>query len=541
MNSDPRPGDPFAPEIVDERIEQLLQQQNGQTHPDAALMHELQSIYQEDADILMHARERLFQHESRTQNAPSSVRHPQYEEAYTMNSKADDSLLRKQKKRLLLHRTPLLVAGLVAVLVVGSLIAMLTLGQQHPTNAGISRYAATPTPIPRPKTMQQVSTHSNNPWGIALDETRGFVYVAEAGCDPLPPCQSASPTSIGQHSLADGQFIRAFKQPKGYSNPFFVAVNPADGHVWFTQPNSDAIGELDPVKGTWKQYSVAHSSTPYDLLIDQHGNIWFTEYNSNSIGFLDTKTHKIVETPTPTAKSKPYGITRDLKGNIWFTENGKGISRIGMFTPTTDGQISIKETIIDTAFHAQPHLITAAPNGSIWFSEGFLGAIAELAPGNNNSVKRYSVAGTCRRPPDNCTHISAIVADKQGNIWFTDSLNATIGYYIPTKKVVRLQQLHDPNSHPHDGLVVQSDGTIWFTEEFGSLMKDDPVQGPVLVMLPVGSIDDQPTRPAALPTVAPTVMPTPTPMPNRSVPTVAPTPTPISRTSGPVPTVAPTP
>jgi virginiamycin B lyase len=303
-----------------------------------------------------------------------------------------------------------------------------------------------------------------------------------------------------------------------------VAVNPADGHVWFTQPNSDAIGELDPVKGTWQQYSVTHGSIPYDLLFDQHGNIWFTEYNSNSIGFLNTKTHKIVETPTPTAKSNPYGITSDPKGNIWFTENRKGISHIGMFTPTTDGQISIKETIIDTASHAQLHLITAAPNGSIWFSEGFSGIIAELDPGNNNSVKHYSVAGTCRRPPDNCTHISAIVADKQGNIWFTDSLNATIGYYMPTKNIVRLKQLHDPNSHPHDGLAVQSDGTIWFTEEFGSLMKDDPVQGPVLVMLPVGSIDDQPTRPATLPTVAPTVMPTPTPMPNKSVPTVALTP-----------------
>jgi streptogramin lyase len=204
-----------------------------------------------------------------------------------MYSKADDSFIRKQKKRLLFQRTRLLVAGLAAVVVVGSLIAVFTLGQHRPTNAGISQYAATPTPTPMPKTIQEISTHNPGPWGVTLDEKRDFVYVAEPSCDPVPPCKSAFPTFIGQHSLADGQFIRAFKQPEGYSSPFFVAVNPADGHVWFTQPNSDAIGELDPVKGTWQQYSVTHGSIPYDLLFDQHGNIWFTEYNSNSIGYSE--------------------------------------------------------------------------------------------------------------------------------------------------------------------------------------------------------------------------------------------------------------
>ncbi len=512
MNSDPKPGDSLAPEIVDERIEQLLRQQNGQKHPDTILMHELQSLYREDADILMRARKRLFQDKSGMLPSPSTVGQTRHEEKYTMNSRGNGFFT---KKRLSPY---LLVAGLVAVLVVGSLLTILMLGQPKATThtSSVATSSATQPPDPRPKTMQEVSTQNPGPWGVALDEKRGFVYVAEPDCDPKPPCASTFPTGIGQHSLTDGQFMRTFKQPSGYSSPFFVAVNPADGHVWFTQPNSDAIGELDPDQGTWKQYKVAAGSTPYDLLLDQHGNIWFTEYNSDSIGFLDTKTHKIVETPTPTTKSRPYGITSDPKGNIWFTENRKGVSQIGMFTPTTDGNISIKETIIDATFNAQPHLITAAPDGSIWFSEGFQGFITKLDPEKNNTVSRYYVAGACRRPPDNCTHISAIGADKQGNIWFTDSLNATIGYYIPAKNVVRLKQLHDPNSHPHDGLAVQSDGTIWFTEEFGSRMQGDPVQGPALVMLPAGSIDDQPTMPASAPT--------PTPKANVALPTVAPTP-----------------
>jgi outer membrane protein assembly factor BamB len=64
MNNEPRPGEPFAPEIVDEKIEQFLQVQDEQQQTDIHLVHELKSIYQGDADILARARTRLFQNES---------------------------------------------------------------------------------------------------------------------------------------------------------------------------------------------------------------------------------------------------------------------------------------------------------------------------------------------------------------------------------------------------------------------------------------------------------------------------------------------
>lgn len=528
MTNDQQHDDLFAPENVDERIEHFLQGQHlqenrdHQEHAEVQLVRKLQSIYQEDADILKHARARLFQHTPETKTSPVSRPHDRYKGSYTMNSQANIVSANNNKKRPLIQRINLLVAGLVAALLVGSLVAVLTLVHHTQTDTAGTPRSVLPQPPSRPqpaqsKTAQIVSTRSNGPWGIALDETRGFVYVAAPGCDPTPPCATAFPTKIGQHSLADGHFIRQFVQPEGYSNPFFVAVNPTDGHVWFTEPNSAAIGELNPNKGTWAQYKVMKGSVPYDLVMDKNGNIWFTEFHSNSIGFLNTKTHKIVETPTPTANSNPYGITKDNKGNIWFTENGHGISRIGMFTPGTSGKISIKEFSIDASRHVQPHLITAAPNGHIWFSEGFLGSIGELAPANG-SVTHHKVAIACRRAT-NCTHISGIAADPQGNIWFTDSLNATVGYYIP-KGIEITQGLHDPNSHPHDGLVVQSNGTVWFTEQFGSMMKGDPVQGPALVMWPAGTLNGA-KGPSSVPTPT-AVPPTPVPALPTTTPTIAP-------------------
>ena len=61
MKNDQKHNDLFAPESVDECIEQCLHMQDTQEHVEVKLAQKLQSIYQEDADILKSARERLFQ------------------------------------------------------------------------------------------------------------------------------------------------------------------------------------------------------------------------------------------------------------------------------------------------------------------------------------------------------------------------------------------------------------------------------------------------------------------------------------------------
>lgn len=341
-------------------------------------------------------------------------------------------------------------------------------------------------------TTQKQANTKTTAWGIGLDEKRGFVWVAEPGCDPTPVCKdpvtgatAAFPGRIGKFAMSDGSAITDFPQPKGFSSPFFIGTTP-DGRVWFTEINGDAIGEFNPDTQDWRQYRLTPGSAPYDLAIDNNGNIWFTEYLSNQIGFINTKTSKVVENAIPTPGSKPYEIMTDRKGNIWFAENGKYVSRIGTFTPTTSGVVTIREYVVEANGLTQPHGITSDPEGHIWFSEGFSGTIAEFDPATETVLGRYAVgkATTCRRPPYNCTHISGVESDNKGNIWFTDSLNAVVGYFSQTNKTVRVQMLRDPLSHPHDGLAVQSNGTVWFTEQYGSQQEG----GPVLGMLPPGSL-----------------------------------------------------
>ena len=395
-------------------------------------------------------------------------------------------------------KTKAMLSMFFILLIIAGSFSACTSSQQ--TDSG-DQFISSPRIVPaeQPESSQRVQSTKarltatkTNPWGIALDEARGYVWVAEPGCEMTPTCDGMLATYIGKYALADGSMIADYRQPdmgpagKKYSSPLFVVVNPKDGHVWFTEPNSDAIGELSADDSMWSNYAqgITPGSAPYDLVFDKNGNIWFTEINGNAIGFLNTKTHKIVETATPTPGSNPYGITRDGKGNIWFAENGKGVSQIATFTPTTNGAITITEYPIDPVLISRPHLITADPHGIIWFSDGFTGNISRFDPATQ-AVTHYKVASACRRV-NNCTHISGIIADKDGDIWFTDSLNAVVGCFYPTNSTAKVLLINDPNAHPHDGLVIQSNGTLWFSEQYGSQLKGAPVPGPVLVMWPKG-------------------------------------------------------
>lgn len=324
---------------------------------------------------------------------------------------------------------------------------------------------AEPAPISQHRARSMTPVHvptAMAPWGIALDTLHGYVWVAEPGCEPLPKCPTAFPGVIGQYALSDGSFIQSITEPSGYSSPLFIVVDTA-GHLWFTQPNSDAIGEYDPRTATWNQWHTKKGSTPYDLVFDTQGNLWFTEMGSNSIGFLNTHTQTLVENPISTKASNPYGITIDAKGTIWFAENHTGLGQIGSFTPNSSGKVHIVEHQVDAL--RPPHLITSDMAGNIWYSEGFAGYIGEFnaATGINRSFRVY--LGVCTNPKT-CTgtHISGIHVDNQGNIWFTDSLSQRIGYLVPSTGQVITITL-PANVHPHDGMTIDSSNRVWFTEQ----------------------------------------------------------------------------
>ena len=334
----------------------------------------------------------------------------------------------------------------------------------------LAAHAAAPT-------IRETAVPSPLPWGIGFD-TSGNVWVAETGCDPNPLC-SPSPGAIAQFSQQNFSLIQNYAEPGNFSNPLFLALD-ANGNIWFTEPNSNAIGELIPNNGnpTWHQWTVpTANAAPYDLAFDWSGNLWFTEFTASKIGEFHPQTQQFTETSTPTGNSNPYGMSGPdpTTGSLWFTENNSAVSRIGRFTPPLNGQSLTTGSILEyptlDRVNSTPHLIAFDSVGNIWWTEGFDGHIGRLiisqsSNGTSNGISEFAVPSACQ----NCgMHISGIGADSTGTIWFDDSLNSRIGSYVPRTNTFSMYTVHGSigsNSHPHDGLAVDGNNSVWFSEEF---------------------------------------------------------------------------
>jgi streptogramin lyase len=381
-------------------------------------------------------------------------------------------------------RKRVMISVALALLTVGTSMVALLLFNFPFTRAGQTKAVRQPPYAVHGADGVPVSTHrafsmavseqasALLPWGMALDSLNGFIWVAEPGCEPKIKCPPTVQGVLGQYALSDGTLIQNFNEPDGYSSPLFVAIDKG-GHIWFTQPDSDAIGEYNPQDQNWNQWFLKKGDLPFDLTFDKYGNLWFTDFGSNAIGFFNPRTQKVVENPTPTPNSNPYGMTVDPQGNIWFAENGAGVDQIASFTPNLSGAIKITEYAVG---NLRPHLIAADQVGNIWYSGGFDGDVGEFNPRLGNRAQFVVYRGACSSP-SSCTgtHISGIAVDKEGHVWFTDSLSQRVGYLIPSTGQVVARTIGASNTHPNDGLVIDGSERVWFTEEFRSILAMWPV------------------------------------------------------------------
>jgi streptogramin lyase len=311
------------------------------------------------------------------------------------------------------------------------------------------------------------STPGSDPWGTTFDSS-GNVWVALPGCDLGPYCAGGTfPGKIAEFNPTNDSWTRVYSLPSGFGQPLFLAFDKG-GNLWFPMPMTNTLGELVLSTGKASQWTLpTPSAGPWDLAIDGNGNIWVTEHYTNKIAEFNPSTDKFVkEVATPAGNSQPYGITVDRSNNVWFTENNSAVALIAEYTAS--GQLEEYKIRNGSTSGLTPHLITIDTNGNPVWSEGWVSSIGRLnlsqaKPGTNSGVTEYTYHPPCAT----CgSHTSGIAVDHGGVVWFTDSLQSIFGslngssftfYNTPTG-----------NSHPHDGLNVDSSNRVWFDEEFAN-------------------------------------------------------------------------
>jgi streptogramin lyase len=148
-----------------------------------------------------------------------------------------------------------------------------------------------------------------------------------------------------------------------------------------------------------------------------------------------------------TSSSTPFILTAGPDGNVWFTEYTG--NRIGRITPSG----VVTEFSAGITAGSGPVGIVLGPGGNLWFTESSGQRIGRITPAG--VVTEFSAGITPLSYPQ------GITAGADGNLWFTENNVSKIGRITPTGTVTEFPL--SPNSGPL-WIATGPDGNVWFSE-----------------------------------------------------------------------------
>ncbi len=197
---------------------------------------------------------------------------------------------------------------------------------------------------------------------------------------------------------------------------------------------------------------------------DNNGNVWFTV--QGGIGEVtSTGTLKTFSTSSFQALANPLGITLGTDGNMYFTAAGGNQSAIGEINTTTDQITELPvmtpgtQTVLNPFNFAQGNAITVGPDGNLWFVEPQLGAIGVMSLAGVN-LQQIPVAGG--------VSAGSIAFGPNGHLYIANDVQNANAIIEMTQQGTTVNTTPLPGgqllSGITDSVVVDNNGTIWFTE-----------------------------------------------------------------------------
>lgn len=258
--------------------------------------------------------------------------------------------------------------------------------------------------------------------------------------------------------------LEAFLLPAADRQPRRIVAGP-DGAVWFTE--NGHLGRITPA-GQITEYPLPSGATPSGLAVGPDGNLWFTVVDTQAagwIGRLNPRGGAVTEFALPDGGAPTGPIATGPDGHVWFIAAVPGgqTGAIGNITPS--GHI----TTFSLKIPQPPTDLAAGPDGNLWFTglQSGQGAIGSISPSGVVtwfplphpllSEPNFTVPNLLRSAP------SLITAGPDGNLWFTVGSGATwfIGRITPKGVASEFALGNDQPT----GLTAGPDGNLWFVSD----------------------------------------------------------------------------
>jgi len=313
--------------------------------------------------------------------------------------------------------------------------------------------------------------------------------------------------------------------PTTNAHPQGIGV-AADGKVYFTEFNTNKIGELDPAANQIRERSV--DGGPYGLYVSPGGTLHYTLAGANAVEtmvFHGGTSRANLPTPAALPGTLVAAPTGPGQVNLWLPERNAGkvarfapaqipipmiyITTLPTTVPPMTSQLTGALSTVAPQFHpGNPMLpppiallmptgvapftewegpseatrVAVAPDGRIWFTDG--GSLVTVLDPTTNTMLYYGLPSG--------TQALAVVVGPDGRVWFTDTSQPAIGVVNPDNQDVRLWPI--PGGVEPFDLVRDSAGNIWFTDRLANAIGQLNPSTDQVVLYPLGGN----TRPAFL-------------------------------------------
>lgn len=248
----------------------------------------------------------------------------------------------------------------------------------------------------------------------------------------LSSCAFALSLGISSPSMAQLLFgsssnVTEYTLPNLISGPCEIEFDN-NGMAWIEEVTGNAITRFDPQSGAFTRYPLPQPlAVPGGLEIGPDGAVWFPQLTTNVITRLEPSDGSMQDFPIPYGQlatgpiSAGVAVASDMASGpdngVWFSMSGtNAIGRIDVATKEIE-IIPISDPLSTVVVLTQ--IIQRGPGNTMVMSLGEANKIATIDV-FTREIKEYSIPTPAAFP-------QGVTTDRQGNIWFTETLAQKFG------------------------------------------------------------------------------------------------------------------